>query len=137
MPASESPRARRKRIIGLPKPQVGTQFYTSVPRRKRSSWAARRSKGANMVRLSPLSSLVRATLRLVACSIGAAAALGALLWFIDPPSSPLLVASFGGTVVFLFGLTRAPAVQPRALFGGHLSGALIGIVCFQALGDAT
>ena len=82
-------------------------------------------------------SFVRRTARLAACSIGAGAALGSVLWFIDPPSAPLLVASFGGTVVFLFGLTRAPAVQPRSLFGGHLGGALIGIVCFQALGDAT
>jgi CBS-domain-containing membrane protein len=50
---------------------------------------------------------------------------------------PLFVASFGGSTVFLFGLTRAPAAQPRALFGGHLLGAAVGIVCFQALGDAT
>ena len=76
-------------------------------------------------------------LRLTACSIGAAAPLGAVLWFIDPPSATLLVASSGRTVVFLFGLTRARAVQPRALFGGRLSGALIGIACFQMLGDAT
>lgn len=38
--------------------------------------------------------------------------------------------------MFLFGLTRAPAVQPRALFGGHLLGATVGIACFQWLGDA-
>ena len=90
-----------------------------------------------MARESRLSSLVLGTLRLAACSIGAAAALGSVLWFIDPPSAPLLIASFGGTVVFLFGLTRAPAVHPRSLFGGHLGGALIGIACFQTLGDAT
>ena len=90
-----------------------------------------------MARQNSFSSLVRATGRLAACAIGAAAALGCVLWFIDPPSAPLLVASFGGTVVFLFGLTRAPAVQPRSLFGGHLGGALIGIACFQTLGDAT
>lgn len=35
-----------------------------------------------------------------------------------------------------FGLTRAPAAQPRALFGGHLGGALIGILCAQAFGSA-
>ena len=90
-----------------------------------------------MDRQNPFSSLVRATVRLAACAIGAAAALGCVLWLIDPPSTPLLVASFGGTVVFLFGLTRSPAVQPRSLFGGHLGGALIGVVCFQTLGDAT
>ena len=80
---------------------------------------------------------LKGALRLVACSVGAAVALGLVLWFIDPPSAPLLVASFGGTAVFLFGLTRAPAAQPRSLVGGHLGGALIGIACFQALGDAT
>jgi CBS-domain-containing membrane protein len=38
--------------------------------------------------------------------------------------------------VFVFGLTRAPAAQPRALLGGHLGGALIGICCFRVFGDA-
>jgi CBS-domain-containing membrane protein len=46
------------------------------------------------------------------------------------------LASLGGSAVFLFGLTRAPAAQPRALLGGHLGGALVGIACYQALGDA-
>ena len=75
--------------------------------------------------------------RLAWCAGGAGAALGLVLWLVDPPSSPLLLASFGGTAVFLFGLTRAPAAQPRALFGGHLIGALVGVACFQLLGDAT
>ena len=81
--------------------------------------------------------LLKAAGRLLACSFGAAASLGLVLWFIDPPSAPLLVASFGGTAVFLFGLTRAPAAQPRSLLGGHLGGAFIGIACFQVFGDAT
>jgi CBS-domain-containing membrane protein len=46
------------------------------------------------------------------------------------------LASLGGSCVFLFGLTRAPAAQPRALFGGHLGAAAIGIACGQALGSA-
>lgn len=46
------------------------------------------------------------------------------------------MASLGGSAVFLFGLTRAPAAQPRALFGGHLGGAFIGIVCYQLFGEA-
>jgi CBS-domain-containing membrane protein len=76
--------------------------------------------------------------RLAWCSIGAVVALGLVLWLVDPPSSSrLLLASFGGTAVFLFALTRAPAAQPRALFGGHLLGAFAGIVCFQLFGDAT
>ena len=53
-----------------------------------------------------------------------------------PSASPFLLASLGGSTVFLFGLTRAPAAQPRALFGGHLGGSLIGISCYQCFGDA-
>jgi CBS-domain-containing membrane protein len=73
--------------------------------------------------------------RLMFCAAGAAAGIGLALWLAGPPASPLLLASLGGSAVFLFGLTRAPAAQPRALFGGHLGGALIGITCFQAFGD--
>ncbi len=81
--------------------------------------------------------LALAAARLAWCAIGASIALGLVLWLVDPPSSPLLLASFGGTAVFLFGLTRAPAAQPRALLGGHLIGALTGVACFQLFGDAT
>jgi CBS-domain-containing membrane protein len=38
--------------------------------------------------------------------------------------------------VFLFALRDTEAAQPRALFGGHFGGALIGILCFQIFGDA-
>jgi CBS-domain-containing membrane protein len=74
--------------------------------------------------------------RLASSAAGAALGLGLVLQFVDPPSAPLFLASFGGSAVFLFGLTRAPAAQPRALFGGHIGGALIGILCFHLFGDA-
>jgi CBS-domain-containing membrane protein len=70
------------------------------------------------------------------CLIGAAAGISFALWLVAPPVSAFLLASLGGSTVFLFGLTRAPAAQPRALFGGHLGGALIGIVCYQCFGEA-
>ncbi|MBI4543918.1 MAG: HPP family protein [Gemmatimonadetes bacterium] len=80
---------------------------------------------------------VRAVLkRLGWCSVGAAAAIGLALAAVEPPSSPFLLASLGGSAVFVFGLTRAPAAQPRALLGGHLGGALIGISCSRVFGDA-
>jgi CBS-domain-containing membrane protein len=74
--------------------------------------------------------------RLLWCGLGAAAGIGLALFFTSPPASPFFFASLGGSAVFLFGLTRAPAAQPRALFGGHLGGALIGIACYQFFGDA-
>ncbi|MGD0230891.1 MAG: HPP family protein [Syntrophorhabdales bacterium] len=50
--------------------------------------------------------------------------------------SPFLLASLGGSTVFLFGFIHAAAAQPRALFCGHLGSAFIGMLCFQCLGDA-
>lgn len=74
--------------------------------------------------------------RLSWCAAGAAVAIGLALRVAGPPLSPFLLASLGGSTTFLFGLTRAPAAQPRALVGGHLGGAVIGVLCYQALGDA-
>ncbi len=74
--------------------------------------------------------------RFLWCMLGAAVGISAALWFVAPPVSPFLLASLGGSTVFLFGLTRVPAAQPRALFGGHLGAALMGIICYQCFGDA-
>lgn len=75
-------------------------------------------------------------LRLAWCLLGAAVGLATALSVTGLSHSPLLLASLGGSSVFLFGLTRAPATQPRSLFGGHLAGAAIGIVCYRWLGES-
>lgn len=72
--------------------------------------------------------------RLAWCLLGAAGGIGLTLAIVGPPHLPFVLASLGGTAVFLFGLTRAPAAQPRALIGGHLGGAAIGILCGKLLG---
>jgi CBS-domain-containing membrane protein len=77
----------------------------------------------------------KSLLDLVWSAIGAAVAIGLALWFVADGSSLFLLASLGGSTVFLFALTDAEAAQPRALFGGHLAGAAIGIFCFQFFGD--
>jgi CBS-domain-containing membrane protein len=79
---------------------------------------------------------LRNLIRLIWCSVGAALGIGLALWATSASSSRFLLASLGGSTIFLFGLTRTPGAQPRALFGGHLGAAFIGIVCFQAFGDA-
>ena len=68
--------------------------------------------------------------------VGASVAILVALWFVGDGHSPFLLASIGGSTVFLFVLTEAEAAQPRALFGGHLGGALIGIIAYKFLGDA-
>lgn len=78
----------------------------------------------------------RPFVRLSWCILGAFVGIGVTLVIVGPPQTPFLLASLGGSTVFLFGLTRAPAAQPRALFGGHIIGAIAGIACYQAFGDA-
>lgn len=78
----------------------------------------------------------RTMLRLMWVSLGATIALGLALLLTKSPTSPLLLASLGGSTIFLFGLTGAPAAQPRALFGGHFISALIGIISYQLFSDA-
>ena len=75
-------------------------------------------------------------LRLLWVSIGASSAI-ALALLATKATTPLLLASLGGTTLFLFGLSTTPAAQPRAVFGGHLFSSLIGVTCFQYMGDAT
>jgi CBS-domain-containing membrane protein len=69
-------------------------------------------------------------------AIGGSAAIALALWLVDDEQTPFLLASLGGSTVFLFALTEAEAAQPRALFGGHLGGALIGTACYTLFGDA-
>lgn len=67
---------------------------------------------------------------------GAAIGIALALWIAAGHDSPFLLASLGGSTVFLFALSETEAAQPRALIGGHLGGACIGILCFQLFGDA-
>jgi CBS-domain-containing membrane protein len=78
----------------------------------------------------------RTASRLLWCLLGAACGISIALYFAGPPHAAFVLASLGGSSVFLFGLTRAPAAQPRALLGGHLGGAFIGIACVQWLGQS-
>jgi len=68
-------------------------------------------------------------------AIGAIAAITPALLLVADRNSPFLLASLGGSTVFLFVLTETEAVQPRALLGGHIGGALVGIFCYQVFGD--
>lgn len=69
-------------------------------------------------------------------AVGAAIGIALTLWLVANEQTPFLLASLGGTTVFLFALGHTEPAQPRALFGGHLGGAFIGIVCYQLFGDA-
>lgn len=68
-------------------------------------------------------------------AIGATTAIALALWIITDRPMYFLLPSLGGSTVFLFALTETEAAQPRALFGGHLGGAAIGILCYHFLGN--
>lgn len=74
-------------------------------------------------------------LEIIWSAIGATIAIALALWVVGNRTSPFLLFSLGGSTVFLFALTDTESAQPRALFGGHLGGAVIGIFCYQILGD--
>jgi len=69
-------------------------------------------------------------------AVGATIGIALTLWIVADQRSPFLLASLGGSTVFLFALPETEAAQPRALFGGHIGGALIGIFCSKMFGDA-
>lgn len=68
--------------------------------------------------------------------IGAGIGLALALVVVETENPELSLASLGGSAFYLFGLTTAPASQPRALLGGHLIAALVGVVSYQVFGDA-
>jgi len=83
-----------------------------------------------------LRSMAIAAARLLWSTAGALVAMLLVLQIADAPGHVLMLGSLGGSTVFLFGLPRTAPAQPRALFGGHLGGALVGVLCYQAFGAA-
>ena len=75
-------------------------------------------------------------LRLAWVAFGSATAITSALWVTGNAATPLVLASLGGSTLFLFGLTTLPPAQPRALFGGHFIAAAVGIAAYQLAGDA-
>lgn len=65
---------------------------------------------------------------------GATSALVPALWLTTRAESSVFFASIAGSTIFVFALTEAPAAQPRAVLGGHLLSAALGVACLDALG---
>lgn len=47
----------------------------------------------------------------------------------------LVIGSMGATAVLVYGAPRSPFAQPRAVVGGHVVSALVGVACQQVLPD--
>lgn len=60
----------------------------------------------------------------------------AIYWVTDLVNHPLLIGSFGASVVLLFGANESPLAQPRNLIGGHVLSAVVAVVVVALLGTS-
>lgn len=47
----------------------------------------------------------------------------------------LLIGSFGASAVLVYAAIKSPLAQPRNLIGGHIISGLVGVACYQFLGE--
>lgn len=66
--------------------------------------------------------------------LGGAIAIGAMEWFSFAAQYPLAVIPFATSIVLVTGSPNAEPAQPRALIGGHLVSALVGLLVLKLTG---
>src|SRR3954470_4524464 len=66
--------------------------------------------------------------------LGAAIAIGAMEWFSLAAHYPLAVIPFATSIVLVIGSPDAEPAQPRALVGGHVVSALVGLAMLKMAG---
>ena len=66
--------------------------------------------------------------------VGGAIAIGVMEWFSLAAHYPLAVIPFATSIVLVIGSPDAEPAQPRALIGGHLVSALIGLAVLKLTG---
>lgn len=83
---------------------------------------------------APPAAKFRALLPVLAAATGGALAVGAMLYASAETHFPLMLIPFGTSIVLVFGSPELPAAQPRALIGGHLVAAIVGMLVVKTLG---
>lgn len=73
--------------------------------------------------------------QIIITAVGAFAGIGTVTFLSVQEQLPLLIASFGASAVLLYGAPTAPMAQSRNVLCGHGLSALIGVNCYQLLGD--
>ncbi|MFN3657620.1 MAG: HPP family protein [Pseudolabrys sp.] len=76
----------------------------------------------------------RTALAVLAGAAGGAVAIGAMEAFAARSAMPVMAIPFGTSIVLVLGSPEAEAAQPRALIGGHLVSALVGLIVLQLAG---
>lgn len=55
--------------------------------------------------------------------------------YFEPRDLSLLIGSFGASAVLVYGAVKSPLAQPRNLVGGHIISGIVGVCCYQLLGE--
>jgi CBS-domain-containing membrane protein len=55
--------------------------------------------------------------------------------YFEPRDLTLVVGSLGASAVLVYGAIKSPFAQPRNLVGGHIISGLVGVACYQLLGE--
>ena len=97
--------------------------------RSLSFFAKWRGAGASAPPAAPLRQVLLA-------GLGGALALAVVAGLARATGLPCVLGSLGATCVLVFGFPDAPFSQPRAVLGGHVVAAAIGVAAVQLLGPA-
>ncbi len=87
-----------------------------------------------MVEQPERAGISRKWLLIVAGAAGGAVAIAAMEWFSAFSEFPLASIPFATSIVLVMGSPDAPPAQPRALIGGHLVSALVGMSVLAVAG---
>lgn len=68
-------------------------------------------------------------------ALGIAAVYTLSAWWLEGVAAVWMLASMGASAVLLFAVPHGALSQPWSLLGGHLLSALVGVSCYQLLGD--
>lgn len=85
---------------------------------------------------SPLSRQRRFGLGVLGGAAGAALAVGLMEYLSAQAHFPLMLVPFGTSIVLVMGMPDAGPSRPRALVGGHLVSALVGLLVVKLVGPA-
>lgn len=75
-------------------------------------------------------------IRILIAAAGGALAIGAMELFSARAAFPLAAIPFATSIVLVMGSPEVAPAQPRALVGGHLISALVGLVVVKTIGPA-
>jgi CBS-domain-containing membrane protein len=72
----------------------------------------------------------------IAGAAGGAVAIGAMAMLSEHTAFPLMFVPFATSIVLVMGTPDAEPAQPRALVGGHLVSALVGLLTLSVIGPS-